>query len=92
MSRKQISEQWVTAQCARLKYARAQAGYTQESMAEELGIAVKTYAKYESRTPLPQDKICTVCRLLDLDPFVFLDGIGRDAQRPKPKAPLKRVK
>lgn len=89
MSRSRVPEQWVKACAQRLQSAREAAGYTQETMAEELKLQVKTYAKYETRTPLPQHLIGTVCRMLDLDPLVFLDGYGREA-RPGPK--LRRIK
>lgn len=89
MPRSSIPKPWAKEVCKRLKNARFAAGYTQETISEALGMQVKTYAKYESRSALPPHLITTVCRLLDLDPFVFLDGYGRDA-RPGPK--LRRVK
>ncbi len=89
MPRSSIPKPWAKEVCKRLKNARFAAGYTQETMSEALGMQVKTYAKYASRSALPPHLITTVCRLLDLDPFVFLDGYGRDA-KPGPK--LRRIK
>lgn len=84
MTRVRVPGAYRDAMCARLKAARKAAGYTQESFAELLGLDEKTYAKYESRSLLPHPLIGRVCRLLDIDAFVFLDGFGRDAARPQP--------
>lgn len=85
MTKIRVSAEYRKAMCQRLKDARDAAGYTQGTFAEKLGLNEKTYAKYESRSLLPHPLIGTVCRLLDLDAFVFLDGYGRDAQRAKPR-------
>lgn len=85
MTKVRVPDEYRDAMCQRLKNARDAAGYTQGSFAEKLGIQEKTYAKYESRSLLPHNMIGVVCRLLDLDPFYFLEGVGRDAVRPKPR-------
>jgi len=39
--------------CRRIKQARSEAGFTQETMAKALGIPKERYAKYENRSPMP---------------------------------------
>lgn len=74
----------------RLKAARVAAGFTQEQFADELGIDVKTYAKYESRSKsvLPIEFWPHVCTVLDLDPWFFMTGAGEEAVRGR----IRRVK
>lgn len=85
MEKVRVPVEYRKAVCQRLKAARKSAGYTQGSFAEKLGLEEKTYAKYESRSPLPPNYIVPACKLLDLDVYYFLDGVGRDAVRPKPR-------
>lgn len=85
MTKVRVPVEYRKAMCQRLKAARAASGHTQETFAELLGLNVKTYAKYESRSILPHNYIGIACRALDLNPFFLLDGIGRDAARPKPR-------
>lgn len=83
---------WKVEVAQRLKAAREGAGYTQPGFAELLGVEEKTYAKYErqkSPSPITQHLIGPICRILDLDPLVLLEGYGRDAKR-GPK--LSRIK
>ena len=86
MSRAVIPLRWKIDVARRLQAARRGAGHSQAQIAELLGIQEKTYAKYEGTekpNPIPQHMIGTLCRLLDLDPLVLLDGYGRDATRGK---------
>ncbi len=39
--------------CLRIKQARGEGGFTQETMAKALGIPKERYAKYENRSPMP---------------------------------------
>lgn len=52
--------------CANVQNYRQLTGHSQPEMAEILDIANKTYAKYETRTPLPHryiSKFCKVCKI-----------------------------
>lgn len=51
---------------ARTAFAREKAGFTQESMAEALGIKQTKYHKYEARSLMPHylvPRFCTLCRV-----------------------------
>lgn len=54
---------------ARTKLCREAAGYSQGAIAKRLGIERDTYAKYESRSPLPHHLVA---------PFVALTGVSYD--------------
>lgn len=58
---------------ARTAYARHKAGFTQASMAIEMGLAkeddpkaASSYQKYETRSPLPHHLIQAFCALTDV--------------------------
>lgn len=85
MQKARVPDEYRDAICLRLKSARKAAGYTQASFAELLGLEEKTYAKYESRSPLPTNYLVPACRILDIDVYWLLCGVGRDVVRPKPR-------
>lgn len=62
--RTSIKEQFL----ARTAHARETARFSQEEMAEKLGIAQSLYSKYEIRTPLPHDLMLAFCALCDVTP------------------------
>lgn len=61
--------------CARTQQIRDAAGFSQADVAEMLDIGVKTYAKYETRSPMPHrfiPRFCKFCRVTVAD--LFLTG------------------
>lgn len=56
---------------ARLRKGR---GWTQEMMADALGISMETYKKYETRSLLPHDLISKFALLVDRDTDYVLTG------------------
>lgn len=59
---------------ARVKRLREASGRTQKSLAEALGMGTSTYAKYESRSPMPLHIIVRFSNILSEDPFYVLTG------------------
>ena len=60
------TRQFNAAFVANTQRIRQLSGHSQPAMAEILDIANKTYAKYETRTPMPHryiSKFCKVCKV-----------------------------
>ena len=74
---KEIRKKQTTAIIARVRNKRIKAGYTQESIAKRLGIGKATYAKYESRSPLPIDLLYPFCKLCKVNIEYILVGKGK---------------
>lgn len=62
----------VPAVCERLARLRDERGWTQAYVAKHLGIERDRYAKYERRTPLPQQFIRPAAELFGVDPMTFV--------------------
>ncbi len=64
-----------------LKQARLQKNYTQEYLASELNISVRSYRKIESgETELTVSRLQHIARILEVDPVTFIE-----AEKPKPE-------
>lgn len=59
---------------SRLTQARKDAGFTQETFAAALGLSRDTYAKYETRSLLPQELIAAAAGLTDIPLAYLLSG------------------
>lgn len=84
MSRPQPDSQFKALFLARTALAREKAGYTQESMAEALGMDQSKYSKYEVRTELPHHLIIPFCSLCDVSPAWLFTAVV-EAREPKPR-------
>lgn len=60
--------------CQRLKAARIMAGLDQAEVAQELGLLLNTYNKYETRSLLPHYLIPRACEILGIEPDVLFLG------------------
>jgi helix-turn-helix protein len=93
MSRPQPDSQFKSLFLARTALAREKAGYTQESMAEALGMEQSKYSKYEVRTELPHHLIIPFCSLCDVSPaWLFTAVVEAREPRPRRRRSRQRVK
>ena len=75
---------------ARTAYARHKAGYTQETMAADLGLTQGVYHKYEKRGPMPHHLIPVFCGLCDITMGWLYSGpvverpVEKRGRKPKP--------
>lgn len=83
MSRKEQ----IMAIVSRVRDTRIASGYTQETMADTLGVEKAAYSKYESRSPLPVDLLYTFCELCGVTAEYIL--AGKQAKRSKAKSQTK---
>lgn len=67
--------------CKRLQSARIVAGFTQQEVAQKLGLDRDTYAKYESRSLLPHYLIPQVCELFGIEPTFLYTGMGERVRK-----------
>lgn len=68
------SARYLKSFCARIASAREGAGYTQQEMADALGIKRDAYSKYEFRSLMPHHLIPAFCRLTGFGPWYILTG------------------
>ena len=68
--------------CARVRGARAAAGYNQVEMAKELRIRRDRYAKYENRSLMETQFIAAFAKITGHDPWFILTGQPRQEAKP----------
>ena len=67
--------------------------YTQEYMAQQLGISQKTYSKIEhDRTKLDKEQLNSIARILDIDPVKLLTFDEKVLLNKAPTLQLKQEK
>lgn len=89
MSKPQPDSQFKSLFLARTALAREKAGFTQESMAEALGMEQSKYSKYEVRTELPHHLIVPFCSLCEIS-MAWLFTAAVEVREPKPRRRRKR--
>ena len=68
----------------RLRFARMNAGFTQQELAARAGITSQNYSKYERGETFPQPKVLVrLCEVLDVSSD-FLYGISDSMESPEP--------
>ena len=75
----------------RTRQARKSSGYTQNQMADALGIERAAYAQYERRSMLPHSLIAEFCELTDIDCTYFLTGKNTSLPSPQYTAKQKKI-
>lgn len=73
-SSKDTKSEFKAAMIARVAYLRKSRNWTQEMMADALGIEMETYKKYETRSLLAHDLISRFAQLVDRDADYVLTG------------------
>jgi transcriptional regulator with XRE-family HTH domain len=84
MSKTQPDSQFKAMFLARTALAREKAGYTQESMAEALGMDQSKYSKYEIRTELPHHLVIPFCSLCNVTTAWLFTAVV-EVREPKPR-------
>jgi transcriptional regulator with XRE-family HTH domain len=74
---------------ARTAIAREKAGFTQDSMAQALGMEQSKYSKYETRSVLPHKLIIPFCFLCGITP-AWLYTAAVEVSQPKPRKSRRR--
>lgn len=93
MPKAQPDSQFKAMFLARTALAREKAGFTQESMAEALGIEQSKYSKYEVRTELPHHLVNTFCALCEItQAWLFTAVVEVRAPKPRRRRARKRLK
>lgn len=85
------ASQFKDAFTARTKAARKARGFTQEQMADLLGMPQDRYKQYEGRTPLPHFLISRFCLITGVDVEWMFTGRSAAAAAPQPR-PARKVK
>jgi DNA-binding XRE family transcriptional regulator len=84
MSKKPSDSEFKHAFLARTAAARDKAGYTQETMAEALGMEQSKYSKYEVRTMLPHALVIQFCSLCEINvAWLYTAAIEIPSAKPK---------
>jgi len=77
--------------CQRVRALREARGFSQEQMADALGIPADRYRKYEGRSPLPAYLIPRFALIVGRDiEFVVTGRPARRTAAPLPVAPVRR--
>lgn len=77
MSKARIPKSFTKSVALRLKSARVMhsSKMSQSDIARVLKVLPNTYARWEQgRTPIPQNLLCPICKILDLSPCYLLTG------------------
>lgn len=78
----------------RVRQIRESLGWSRSEAAEEMGVSLDTWIKYETRTPLPHHLIPRFCRATRADIWFLFTGEHRRAPKNsgEQRDPLQRAK